>query len=96
NVSRLGPVHSGASFVTLTSQWAAKLFVLLMTTFSQAPAFPNAPGLLELREPDDEGGEILVSTIFSYRTASNLSKQEATQDIIRKARHALNRAAGGT
>jgi hypothetical protein len=51
---------------------------------------------VELREPDDEGGEILVSTIFSYRTASNLSKQEATQDIIRKARHALKRAAGGT
>jgi hypothetical protein len=31
---------------------------------------------VELRDADDDGGEILVSTIFSFRTKANLSKRE--------------------
>ena len=48
---------------------------------------------VELRDDDDNGDEIVVTTIFSYRRLSKRSKQEATQDIMRKARHALKRAA---
>jgi hypothetical protein len=51
---------------------------------------------VELRDADDDGGEILAIAIFSYRRASNLSKQEAIKDIMRKARHALKRAAAAT
>ena len=48
---------------------------------------------VELRDTDEDGGEVLATAIFSYRTASNLSKQEINRDIVRKARHVLKRAA---
>jgi hypothetical protein len=51
---------------------------------------------VELRRPDDDGGEILVTAIFTYRTASRLSIRQIEQDIVRKARHELKRAAAAT
>lgn len=48
---------------------------------------------VELRRPDDDGGEIVVSAIFTYRTASRLTLRQIEQDIVRKARHELKRAA---
>jgi hypothetical protein len=48
---------------------------------------------VELRDEDDDGGEILAVTIFSFRTTARLSKQQIEQDIVRKARHILKRAA---
>jgi hypothetical protein len=39
---------------------------------------------VELRAPDDDGGESIVTAIFSYRTTLTYSKQERKQDIVRK------------
>ena len=48
---------------------------------------------VELRDEDDDGGEVLAVAIFSFRTTARLSKQQIEQDIVRKARHVLKRAA---
>ena len=47
---------------------------------------------VEVRGEDDDG-EVLALAIFSYRTTERLSKQQIEQDIVRKARHLLKRAA---
>ncbi len=47
---------------------------------------------VELRDLDDDGGEMLATAIFSYRTTSRLSKREIEQDMVRKARHIFRRA----
>jgi hypothetical protein len=47
---------------------------------------------VELREDDDDGGEMLAVVVFSFRTKSRLSKQEREHEIVRKARYALKRA----
>jgi hypothetical protein len=49
-------------------------------------------GYVEFRANDGDGGEIVIATILSFRSKSKLSKQE----IVRKARYALKRAAGAT
>jgi hypothetical protein len=36
---------------------------------------------------------VLAVAIFSYRTTARLSKQQIEQDVVRKARHVLKRAA---
>jgi hypothetical protein len=51
---------------------------------------------VELRDADADGGEILAIAIFSFRRAPRSSKEKATQDIMRKAGQALNRAAAAT
>ena len=51
---------------------------------------------VEFRANDDDGGEIIATTIFSFRSSSKLSKPEIKQEIVRKARHALKRAAAAT
>ena len=51
---------------------------------------------VELRAPDDDGGDLIATAIFSFRTKAKLSKQEIKQDIIRKARHLLKRASVAT
>jgi hypothetical protein len=48
---------------------------------------------VELRAPDDDGGEAIATTIFSFRSTAALSKRQIEQDIVRKARHFLRRAA---
>jgi hypothetical protein len=48
---------------------------------------------VELRDEDDDGGDVLVVTIFSFRTTARPSKAQIEQDIVRKARHMLKRAA---
>ena len=40
--------------------------------------------------------EIVIATILSFRSKSKLSKQEIKQEIVRKARYALKRAAVAT
>ena len=52
-------------------------------------------GYVELRDDDDDGGEMIVVALFSFRTTASLSKQQIEQDIVRKARHMLKRAATG-
>ena len=51
---------------------------------------------VELRAPDDDGGESIVTAIFSYRTTAVFSKQELKRDIVRKARHMFKRAGMAT
>jgi hypothetical protein len=51
---------------------------------------------VELRAPDDDSGESIVTAIFSYRTTATFSKHERKQDIIRKARYMFKRASLAT
>ena len=51
---------------------------------------------VELRALDDDGGDSIATTIFSYRRTTPLSKHETKQDIIRKARHLFKRASVAT
>ena len=51
---------------------------------------------VELRARDDDGGDSIVTAIFSYRTTSRISKHELKQDIVRKARHMFKRAGVAT
>ena len=50
---------------------------------------------VELRGPDDNGGEVLVTAIFSFRVKAALSRQERDRDLVRKARHMFKKAALG-
>jgi hypothetical protein len=51
---------------------------------------------VEFRASDDDGGEIVTTAIFTYRSKSRLSKTELNREIVRKARHALKRASAAT
>jgi predicted RNA binding protein with dsRBD fold (UPF0201 family) len=51
---------------------------------------------VEFRDDDSDGGEVFAVVVFSYRTKSRLSTQLRHQEIVRKARHALKRAAVAT
>jgi hypothetical protein len=51
---------------------------------------------VELRDADDDGGEIVATAILSYRMVANSPSQEINRDIVRKARHVLKRAAAAT
>jgi hypothetical protein len=51
---------------------------------------------VEFRANDDDGGEIIAATIFTFRSRSKLSKPQIRREIVRKARHALKRAAAAT
>ena len=53
-------------------------------------------GYVEFRGNDGDGGEIVIATILSFRSKSKLSQQAIKQEIVRKARYALKRAAGAT
>ncbi len=47
---------------------------------------------VELRDEDEDGGEIIAVTIFSFRSTQNLTKRQIEQEIVRKARHILKKA----
>jgi hypothetical protein len=51
---------------------------------------------VELRARDDDGGDVIATAIFSFRTTANLTKRQIEEDIVRKARHLLRRAAVAT
>ena len=51
---------------------------------------------VELKSNDPDGDEILTVVVFSFRTICRLSKPELEREIVRKARHALKRAAVAT
>jgi hypothetical protein len=48
---------------------------------------------VELRAPDSDGGEIIVTAIFSYRTITRQTNTQIEREIRRKARHAFTGAA---
>jgi|GEM_PF-1450799 len=43
-----------------------------------------------------DGGDAIATTIFSYRTRDKLTKKQVHEEIVRKARHLLRRAAAAT
>lgn len=47
---------------------------------------------VEFRANDEDGGEIIATTIFTFRSNSKLTKPQIKPEIVRKARHALKRA----
>jgi hypothetical protein len=47
---------------------------------------------VELRERDGDGGEIIVTAIFSYRTTGGLSNTQIEREVRLKAMHAFKRA----
>ena len=51
---------------------------------------------VELRGPDDDGGEILASAIFSFRSSTFLTDRQIEREIVRKARYVMKRAAAAT
>ncbi len=50
---------------------------------------------VELRDVDDDGGEILTVAVFSFRTTARLPRRQIEEDIVRKARHLFKKAAVG-
>ena len=50
---------------------------------------------VELRDDDDDGGEVLAVAIFSFRTTSRMPMRQIEQEIVRKARHIFRKAAIG-
>jgi hypothetical protein len=51
---------------------------------------------VELRARDDDGGDAIATTIFSFKTTATLPKRQIEEDIVREARHLLRRAAVAT
>jgi hypothetical protein len=49
-----------------------------------------------MRGPDDDGGEILTSAIFSFRSSTFLTDRQIELEIVRKARWVMKRAATAT
>ena len=50
---------------------------------------------VELREEDADGGEVIVTAIFSYRRTSIITKRALEQELSTKARHLMRRASVG-
>jgi len=48
---------------------------------------------VELRDTDEDGGEMIATATFSLRTVMPLSNRQVEQEILRKARHLLRSAA---
>ena len=67
-----------------------------MVMFRLVNAEYSTTRYVEFRANDGDGSEIVIATILSFRSKSKLSKQEIKQEIVRKARHALKRAAAAT
>ena len=51
---------------------------------------------VELRANDDDGGEIIATAIFTFHSKAKLTKPQIRQEMVRKARHALKKAAVAT
>jgi len=51
---------------------------------------------VEFRQPDADVGDAVAAVIFSYRTTERLSKIRVKEEVVRKARHLLKKAALAT
>jgi len=75
------------------SHWVGNMnFVLLRAEYDRA----KERAYVEFRGPDDDGGDSIATAIFSYRTCDKLTKKQTQEEIVRKARHLLRRAAAAT
>lgn len=50
---------------------------------------------VELRDDDADGGEVIVTAIFTYRRTSIITKRALEQELATKARHLMKRASVG-
>jgi len=50
---------------------------------------------VELRDEDADGGQMIVTAIFSYRRTSIITKRALEQELATKARHLMRRASIG-
>lgn len=50
---------------------------------------------VELRNEDADGGEVIVTAIFSYRCTSIITKRALEQDLATRARYLMRRASIG-
>ena len=48
---------------------------------------------VEFRDIDDDGGETVATATFSFRTLKPLHQRQIEEEVLRKARHLLRRAA---
>jgi hypothetical protein len=67
-------------------------FVLLRAEYDRG----KERAYVEFREPDVDGGEAIITAIFSYKTAEQLTKSRAKEEVVRKARHLLKKASVAT
>jgi hypothetical protein len=67
-------------------------FVLLRAEYDRG----KERAYVEFREPDGDGGDAITVAIFSYRTRDKLTKKQVHEEVVRKARHLLRRAAVAT
>jgi hypothetical protein len=67
-------------------------FVLRQAQYDRA----KERAYVEFRAPDDGGGDAITTAIFSYRTTERLRKKQVQEEVVRKARHLLKRAALAT
>lgn len=51
---------------------------------------------VEFRAPDDDGDEAIAVVVFSFKTSVALTNGRIREEIVRKARHILKRAAAAT
>jgi hypothetical protein len=51
---------------------------------------------VEFRAPDADGGEAITTAIFSYKTVDRYSKSRVKEEVVRKARQLLKKAAVAT
>jgi hypothetical protein len=51
---------------------------------------------VEFRAPDGDGGEAITTVIFSYNSVERLSASRVKEEVVRKARHLLKKAAVAT
>ena len=56
------------------------LFRLLIAEYDPA----TERGYVEFRAKDDDGGEMIVTSILTFRSKSKLSKHEIKQEIVRR------------
>jgi hypothetical protein len=67
-------------------------FVLLRAQYDRA----KKRAYVEFRAPDGDDGDTIATAIFSYRTCDKLTKKQVHEEVVRKARHLLRRAASAT
>ena len=67
-------------------------FVLLRAEYDRS----KERAYVEFRQPDVDGGDAIATAIFSYRTCDTLTKKQVHEEVVRKARHLLRRAAAAT
>ena len=86
-IARLGRSISAGDFIL----GDAMTFRLIHAHFERN----SKRAYVELREDDEDGGEMIVAAIFSFRRTTILTKRALEQEIATKARHLMRRASVG-